>query len=682
MISESASIDTCDKLRQTLRASLDRYDPQPLALYERRGELYSEVLEFLGYLVNGEWHPVPLPRAPLDAVLAVARPIFGVEVIEFRRPVETQLGAVLGVKEYPTPTVTGMFHQLLSAPFPLLLTQSFTFLSKASGQGLLQRQFARMSNAGDFAVTQAEQLRDALDSLAGDEFVMGDHHFSLLVLTDPFDSYGPEEVARQQRVLNDRVGLARRYLSETNMAVAREDLALEAAFWGQLPGNFSRRLRKAPITSRNFAAFSPFHNFPVGRPSQNHWGDALTLLITSARSPFFFSLHASDPKDPDGGSRRDVGHTCICGPTGTGKTVFIGFLVAMLAKFGCTQVCFDKDHGMEILIRALGGENLPLKRGVPTGCNPLQLQATPANIEFLKSWLRMLIQPAAPTAPLPVRQESDLDLALRGTLALDLQARRLSRLVEFLDPTEPEGIYARLGKWSQGGDYAWAFDNPTDLMVSRLSSNALIGCDVTDLLHNATTRAPMIFYLLHIVSQLLDGRRLVCWMDEFWALLSNPAFERFASDGPRTWRKKNGVMCVATQSPREVIESPISRAIIEQTPTKIIFPNGEASHQDYVKGFGLTEREFRLIKEQLEPGSRMFLLKQGRHSVVCQLDLKGFDRELAVISGRATTVEIMRTLIQAHGEKPELWLPAFYEAVTSTSPKRTAIQSTAAKEES
>jgi type IV secretion system protein VirB4 len=52
----------------------------------------------------------------------------------------------------------------------------------------------------------------------------------------------------------------------------------------------------------------------------------------------------------------------------------------------------------------------------------------------------------------------------------------------------------------------------------------------------------------------------------------------------------------------------------------------------------LTEREFRLIKDQLEPGSRMFLVKQAHHSVVCQLDLKGFDAELAVISGRAAKV--------------------------------------------
>jgi type IV secretion system protein VirB4 len=667
-----ASIEACDKLRQTLKASLDRYEPQALGFYQYRGRLHSEVLEFLSYLINGEWERRPLPRAPLSTVLATTRPVFGVEVIEYRRATETQLGGFLGIKEYPTPTVTGMFYQLLSAPFPLVLTQSFTFISKPSAQGLLQRQFARMSNAGDLAVTQAAQLQEALDELAGDGFVMGDHHFSLLVMTDPFERYSAEEVARQQKSLNDRIGMARRYLAETNMAVAREDLALEAAYWSQLPGYFSRRLRKAPITSRNFAAMAPFHNFPIGRAQHNHWGDALTLLITSARSPYFFSLHASDPKDPDGGSRRDVGHTYICGPTGSGKTVTIGFLVVMLTKFGASQILFDKDHGLEILVQALGGEYLALKNGLPTGCNPLQLDPTPANVEFLKSWLRMLIQPSDPNAPLSVRQETDLEMALRGTLALDTASRRLSRLVEFLDPTEPEGIYARLAKWSyiQRGDYAWAFDNPEDVMVARMSRNTLIGCDVTDLLQNPTTRAPMVYYLLHIVAQLLDGRRLVCWMDEFSSLLSNPAFERFAANGPRTWRKLNGVMCLATQSPREVIESPISRAIIEQTPTKIFFPNGDASYQDYVKGFGLTEREFKLIKEELEPGSRMFLVKQGRHSVVCQLDLKGFERELAVISGRATTVEIMQRMIAVHGSSPDSWLPPFYEAAAG--PQTTA----------
>src|SRR5262249_11981383 len=159
-------------------------------------------------------------------------------------------------------------NRLLSAPFPLVLTQSFAFLTKTTSQGLLQRQFHRMTNAGDFAISQAEELHDALDGLTSNEFSMGDHHFSLQVLADVVapDGVSSEEAgARALKLLNDRLALARSMLADTGMIVAREDLALEAAFWAQLPGNFALRARKAPITSRNFAAMVPLHNYPAGR---------------------------------------------------------------------------------------------------------------------------------------------------------------------------------------------------------------------------------------------------------------------------------------------------------------------------------------------------------------------------------------------------------------------------------
>ena len=140
-------------------------------------------------------------------------------------------------------------------------------------------------------------------------------------------------------------------------------------------------------------------------------------------------------------------------------------------------------------------------------------------------------------------------------------------------------------------------------------------------------------------------------MDEFWRLLADPAFENFAKDGPKTWRKLNGVMALATQSASDVLGSPISRTLIEQTPTKIFFPNADAHAGDYREGLGLTEREFRLIKEELEPGSRRFLVKQGHQSVVCELDLKGFEAELAVISGRRSAVDLMHRLIEEYGSR-------------------------------
>ena len=676
------SLDECTKKRQELLTALDRYDPEPLGIYKSdSGVLFSSLLEFYAFLINGEWQRMPLPRAPLNEVLATSRPFFGNEAMEYRTLTQTRIGAFLGIKEYPTPTAPGMFSGLLTAQFPFVLTQSFTFIAKGTAVPLMERTINRMISSGDLAKSQIAQLKQALDDLVSNKFVVGDYHFTLHVLADAFDGVKEAEGRPRLKQLNDNIAKARFLLGDTGMVVAREDLAMEAAFWAQLPGNFSFRTRKAPVTSRNFAAMSPFHNFPTGRATDNYWGDALTMFVTSASSPFYFSLHASDPRAPGGGSRKDVGHINGIGPVGTGKTTLLGVLISNMmkfgatqdrSKFGVTQIVFDKDEGLHILVRALGGQYLPLKNGRPTGCNPLQLEPTPENTEFLRQWLRRLVM-RAPDERLSVRQEQDLDQALRGVLGPSIlpEARRLSRLIEFLDPTDPEGVYARLTDWcvSTEGNYAWVFDNPIDSIVPMLGSNALVGFDVTDFLDNATVRPPLTMYLFHLVQRMIDGRRLVCWMDEFAKLLGDPAFAQFAKNGLETWRKKNASLCTFTQSASHVLNSPIARAIVEQTPTKILFPNPDGSQKEYVgteeiDGYNCTHREFNLVKQELEPGSRMFLIKQGHSSVVAKLDLKGFDYELDVISGRTSNVELMNRLIEQYGPEPSAWLPAFRAATT------------------
>ncbi|HUY84492.1 MAG TPA: VirB4 family type IV secretion/conjugal transfer ATPase, partial [Steroidobacteraceae bacterium] len=552
------ALESCAKLAEDVSASLARYEPQPLGVYRHGAIWCSSLLEYLALLVNGEPCRLPLPRGPAADAITGTRLLFGHEAIEYRTATDTRVAAMLGIKEYPTPCFVGMFDKLLSAPFPLVATQSFTFLTKPAAQALLQRQFNRMTNAGDFAVSQAAELKDALDALTSNQFVMGDHHFTLQVFGE-IAAGADAEPAQRLKPLTDRVAIARSILADTGMLAAREDLALEAAFWAQLPGNFALRPRKAPITSRNFAAMAPFHDYPRGRATGNHWGEAVAMLATTARTPYHFSLHAGDPRD---GSSGDTGHTLICGPTGSGKTVFIGFLVAMLHRRQVTQVLFDKDRGLEILVRALGGEYLPLASGVPTGFNPLQLPVTPANVEFLKVWVRHLAADhrGPDNVTLSMRDQADLDRALRGTLALDPSMRRLSRLIEFLDPTDPEGPYPRLARWAAAahGEYWWVFDNPQDTVVPRLAGRPIVGFDVTDFLAHDAVRSPTTLYLFHLVRSMLDGRRFVCWLDEFWRLVADPAFEEFAKDAPKTWRKLNAVMCLATQSASDVLASPIS----------------------------------------------------------------------------------------------------------------------------
>jgi len=125
-----------------------------------------------------------------------------------------------------------------------------------------------MANAGDFAVTQAEELVDALDALTGNDFVMGDHHFTLQVIADAGvgDRAGLECALKY---LNDSVAQARTLLADCGMTVAREDLALEPLL-GAASWQLRVPVRKAPITSRNLAAMANFHNYPTAS-DRNHW---------------------------------------------------------------------------------------------------------------------------------------------------------------------------------------------------------------------------------------------------------------------------------------------------------------------------------------------------------------------------------------------------------------------------
>jgi type IV secretion system protein VirB4 len=244
-------------------------------------------------------------------------------------------------------------------------------------------------------------------------------------------------------------------------------------------------------------------------------------------------------------------------------------------------------------------------------------------------------------------------------MGLPPSLRRIGRCLEFLDPVDPEGPHARLSKWCGDGSLAWVLDNVEDQL--DFSNNSMFGFDVTEFLDNDEIRAPIVMYLFHRIEQIIDGRRFMMFLDEFWKLLLDEYFEDLAQNKQKTIRKQNGLMVYGTQSAKDVLQSPIAHSLIEQCATMIFMPNPKADREDYVNGFHLSEREFQLVKEDMAPGSRRFLIKQGQSSVVAELNLKGFDDELAVISGTTDNVELVTRIIENHGEDPAVWLPIFHE---------------------
>jgi type IV secretion system protein VirB4 len=604
-----------------------------------------------------------LAYAPLRTLVPTVRAFFGQESIELRHASHTSYAAMLGIHAYPPDTRSVFLNHLLSQPYELVVSQSFTFLQQETAARKLRRSRNQMANAADEARSQMEEIDDALDDLASRRFVMGDHHFSLCVRADSLAE------------LRNHVGLARSALSEGGIKAAREDLAIEAAYWAQLPANFQYRPRIAAITSKNLAGFAPLHNFPVGRKEGNHWGSALTLLRTTAGTPFYFSFHAADPQANDGGSKRDVGHTLLIGPTGSGKTAFIAFMLCMLQKHGVTSVLFTKDRDCEIVIRRLGGKYYPITPGVPTGWNPFWLDDTrPDTLPYLFQLVCKLVSRPrlleggieVDSEPLTVAEETEVRQAIAFVMRMDRRHRRLGRLLDRMTKG-PGSVYERLAQWCYSreegradGPYAWVFDNPVDTLLDAFGSSLTTGFDVTAFLDNPVLRTPINLHLFHLTAQLIDGRRFALFIAEFWKALADKAFSGFAKDQLKTIRKNNGMVVLDSQSASDALQHEIGRTLVEQTPTKVLFPNPQAVSADYTEGgLNLTEREFALIREKIPEGSRLFLVKQGHHSVVAQLDLKGLDRELAVLSANRQNIELLQGLLAEHGEDPLLWGPLF-----------------------
>ena len=660
---EEAALEAVSDLAAITLSALERYGPEQLGCFEKNGVLFSEVLSFLAFLTDGEWKPFPLPRADIRNVFSASRPFFGKGgLMAVKTPVTTRYAAILGIQEYPGTTHTGLLNELLALPFEFVLSQSFTFLSKPVAISRMKRQQSRMVMAGDVAVSQIEDINMALDDLVSNRFVMGTHHLSLFIrLTVD----GNEDAAIRQ--LNDAVGMAGTALSDAGMKWGREDIGMAGAFFAQLPGNFSYRIRCGDISSRNFAGFASFHNYPAGRKSGNQWGDAVTLFRTVSGSPYYFSFHQGDSGtlasparfDPN---HRDLANTVVIGKSGTGKTVLEMVWLAQLQKFHqpnrgkrLSCVLFDKDLGAAVGVRAMGGRYYPLKNGVPSGFNPFRMDATPNNLTFLEQLVTQLVK--HPLLPVTPRQEREISTAVRNVMALPLHLRRLHSLLSSFNPAEENGIHMRLSRWCRGGALGWLFDNDEDTL--KLDDTPLVGFDVTEFLENPETRTPTILYLFHRIEQLMDGRRVAIFMDEFWKLLDDPAFEDLAQNKLVTIRKQDGFLVMFTQSPRQVLHSPIAYAIVSQTANKIFLPNPEADYDDYVTGFKLTEREFEIIRS-LGEKSRRFLIRQGERSVVAELDLRGFDDELAVLSGNTFTSTLAERLVSELGDDPAVWLPVFH----------------------
>lgn len=635
---EQSLRETYDELEEAvgrITASFRDYNPEILGNYTNEHGTYSELLEFLGRLVNcGYQAPFLASATRIDHYLPTHRLYFGSKSIEVKSAHDQRFAAIISIKEYAPKTFAGVFDGFLLMPFEYIMSQSFYYSNRQIAIAKMQTQQNRMITSEDKAVSQIAEISAALDMAMSGDIAFGTHHLTITVF------------ANNLKALEGIVSMAVVEFANCGITAVREKSNMEPAYWAALPGNISFVVRKSVINSLNLAAFASMHNYPVGKARGNHWGEAVTVFNTTSGTPYFFNFHL-----------RDVGHSLIIGPTGAGKTVLMNFLCAQSMKFKSRMFFFDKDHGAEIFIRALNGVYSMISPAQGCGFNPLQLPETPENRTFLLDWFKLLV-----TTNNETLDSDDIALinsAINGNYKLRQEDRRLSNVAPFFGIQSSGSIASRLAMWHGIGSHAMVFDNDVDNL--DLKNSRIFGFEMGELLRDKICLNPVLTYLFHRISISLDGTPTMIVLDEAWALIDNPVFAPKIKDWLKVLRKLNTFVIFATQSVEDASKSQISDTLIQQTATQIFLPNLKATSV-YRTQFMLSEREHTLIKTT-DPGSRYFLVKQGTNAVIAKLDLAGLDNIINVLSGRTETVILLNKIRAEVGDNPDDWLPIFYERV-------------------
>ena len=490
---------------------LKAYNPRVLGIAKRGRFLFSEIGEAVTFALTGYWRQVPLTVTSASSIFSETI-IVGHESFEIRMPHKSSWGACLGFDDFPYVTSPGMFEAFLSAGYRHTVFHAFRCLPAMDGEGLATRKQNRMRLAGDRALSQADELGRAADDIASNKMLIGEHAACLAVFTD------------DREKLTSVIQEAWSDFSGGGVKIERESISLEAVLFSMIPGNFHLRGRQAAVSSRNFAAFASMHNFPGGE-AKGFWESPIGMARTSGGTPFLIQLH-------HGG----VGNSFICGETGSGKTTYLGWLCCQAERAGAQVILWDKDRGLEAMVRALGGSYLSLTNepGVGTGLAPLKrLTDSPEDLVFLSGLIRACISTPAPYDLTP-EEDRRLGIALQHVMAGPEEDRSLTEVRAFLGNSR-SGAGARLEKWCQGGEYGWIIDGQRDVVTL---DGRVIGFDQSGILDDPIAAATVMSTLFHYTGQLVDGRRLLFLLDEVWNALLIPQFHAEIHNGLKTWRRQ------------------------------------------------------------------------------------------------------------------------------------------------
>lgn len=562
-----------------------------------------ELMSFLHELVNpeGRVQPINLPdQEYLDTSLceSAIHPLD--DVIRFDA-VGSCYGSVVSVRAWPTgpgeATAPGYLDHVLELPVEMTVSMAFTVVERETAEKWITKYHSyHQSLATSFKkyvlaavrkddqpeqdrpqhILAAEQCEEALSELLDNTYGF---------LNNTIVVYGnTKDVAREGA---DAVVRA---LQERRLGAIKERMHKIGAWAGTLPGQLASSYRWHFLKGGNVADLAYIRERAPGDSVNPHLTQVLgkpapstSLFATPSGTPYHFNFHIGD-----------LGHTMIIGPTGAGKSVLANFLICQYQRYRPKTIIFDKDYSCQVPTMMLGGSYIDMGNTGAEGIRlaPMRLALDESNDPWLATWIEgLLTSRGYQVTSNDLQAISHAIIDVRS--ASDTEPPTLSLLGNFL----PDRLEEQLAPWTRihSGPQARYFDNSEESGFSL--DNPFTAIEIGRLFENQHVAVAFMKYAFKRLLDSLDGAPTLIYLEEFWFLLEDDYFRSQIRDWLKTFRKKEAVLMLATQSLDDLSESPIATTLIDAIPSRVFLANHDAlTHEKLYKKFSLNDEQIMLIR--------------------------------------------------------------------------------------
>ncbi len=584
-------------------------------------------LSYLNACISGEWLPIAVPpdKSFIDVVLARKNVVGGYVPKIGKKSIR-----VISILGYVNDaTYPGMLDELGAYPLAYRWSNRFIALTEATAaqeikryqrnwhnkvkgfSGILQETFfGRPSEKVDVdALQMHQQTTDALTMSSNQSTRFGYWMSSIVCFHE------------DANILDEASTALTRYLEQSGFTCIQEDINAFDAWLGTIPGHGSCQVRRLFVNSLNLAHCVPLYTRWTGSLTS----DSASLLPpnsppvfyaqTTGKTPFRFHCDVGD-----------VGHQVILGPTGSGKSTYLDFLIAQFLRYPNAQIfVFDKDESHKALTLALEGHYYDLGDTETLAFCPLADLSTDSQKvragQFIEDLLFLQHVTLTP----------DIRVAIhRAIESLAHQEQISSRnLTVFQAAVQHDLVRKALHYYTLAGQIK-LLDATTDTFkLGHLQTFEMRWL----LAQKPEIYLPVLRTIFDQIEAKLEASKGQCptliVLEEAWLYIGHEVFARKLKDWLKTLRKHNARVIFATQSLADLYDpatqslTATTAAILESCPTKVYLPHPsmDAEMKTLYRKIGLSDRHIEILTQEAQV-KRDYLVVREQESALIIL---GFD---------------------------------------------------------